>query len=224
MNLNAVILFGPPASGKGTQAKFLCEEHKLTHLSTGDILRSAVAAGSDLGKKVKSIMDEGGLVSDEIICALVEDRLHELVKQEKQVLFDGFPRTIKQAKELDRILAGMDVWNPPIVFSLTAKEKTVVQRITGRRSCPDCGAVYHIQFSPPKTEGICDSDNAELQSRPDDVEEVVRARFQNYLNETEPVLGYFQEVGHQIMEIDGELSVGEVTNAINNLMGAGHVR
>lgn len=186
MNL---ILFGPPGAGKGTQAQFLVERYHLPQISTGDMLRSAVKAGTPLGLKAQEIMQHGGLVSDEIVLGIVSDRLRENDCNSGFVL-DGFPRTIPQAIALDDILqkAGRSI---DCVLSLEVDTDEIVKRLSGRRSCSVCGKGYHLIFDPPVHEGVCSTCNATLEQRADDREETVRNRLSVYEVQTAPLKNYY---------------------------------
>ncbi|MFA5785730.1 MAG: adenylate kinase [Actinomycetota bacterium] len=184
-----LVLLGPPGSGKGTQAKKLAEHFGVPHISTGDILRENVKRGTDLGAQAKQYMDAGKLVPDELVVAIVVDRLARGDAAEG-FLLDGFPRTVAQAEALETQLAasasGLDV-----VLELRIPDELIVPRMSGRRSCPACGAVYHVTGNPPKTAGICDNDGKELVQRVDDAEETVRDRLAVYAAQTAPLLDWY---------------------------------
>lgn len=203
-----VVLMGPPGAGKGTQAKRLVERFGMTHLSSGDILRAERASGSELGEKLKSYMDSGELVPDEIV---VEIMAGAIAKQDadKGVLLDGFPRTVAQAEALDEQLERLGLALEAVLV-IEADESLLVERITGRRSCPDCGRVYHIKNIPPAKEGVCDACEAELLQRDDDTEEVVRRRLSAYRSQTEPVIEYYAADGRKIIRLDGGAPLEEV--------------
>jgi adenylate kinase len=196
-----VILLGAPGAGKGTQCKFIVERYGLLHLSSGDILRRHWAEGTELGKKAQTYMDAGELVPDDLI---IEMMIGEIARAPKEgFVLDGFPRTVNQAKKLDDALAARGE-TIDAIFNLEVDEKTVVQRITGRRSCPKCGAVYHIENQKPEVEGICDNCGTELVQRPDDTEEVVKNRLKNYYDQTEPLVGYYQsKLGFKAFRANG---------------------
>ncbi len=184
-----VVLLGAPGAGKGTHCKRIVTRYGLLHLSSGDILRRERAEGTALGKKAQSYMDAGTLVPDDLIVEMMSKAIQGAPK--RGYVLDGFPRTVKQAEALDRALAksksGIDV-----VVNLQVDDSVVVERITGRRSCPKCGAVYHVKNMPPKREGICDHDGAALVQRPDDTAEVVKNRLATYYEQTEPVVEYYK--------------------------------
>ena len=205
-------LLGPPGAGKGTQAAFLEERYGVVHIATGDILREARAAGTPLGLLAKEYMDRGELVPDEVVIGLVRERLQQADVREKGFLLDGFPRTVPQAEALDRLLAEL---GQPLqaVLRLRVDPELLTRRLTLRRSCPACGAVYHLENRPPKVEGRCDACGGELVQRPDDAEETVRNRLAVYERQTAPLVSYYRERG-LLREIEGERSIEEVRRAI----------
>ncbi|MEM0332058.1 MAG: adenylate kinase [Archaeoglobaceae archaeon] len=207
MNL---ILLGAPGAGKGTQAKRLAEKYKIAHISTGDMLRDAVARGSDLGKKAKEYMDRGELVPDDIVIGIVKERLKEEDCRNGFIL-DGFPRTLKQAEALDKILLelGKEI---DAVINIFVPEDEVVKRIAYRRSCRRCGAVYNLIYDPPKVD-VCDKCGGDLYQRDDDKEEVVRERYRVYRNRTEPLIEYYRKRG-KIIDVNGTRSIEDVFNEI----------
>jgi adenylate kinase len=183
-----IVLLGAPGAGKGTHCKRIADRYGVLHLSSGDILRRERAAGTELGKKAQSFMDAGALVPDDLIVEMMSRAMKD---SSAGFVLDGFPRTVNQAEVLDKALAaqgsGIDV-----VMNLLVDDRIVVERITGRRSCPTCGAVYHVKNMPPKVDGICDKDGTRLVQRPDDTEEVVRNRLETYYRQTEPVVDYYK--------------------------------
>jgi len=187
-----VVLLGAPGAGKGTQCKSIVARYDLLHLSSGDILRQERAEGSKLGKKAQAYMDSGALVPDEIIIKMMAKAIRKAPVA--GFILDGFPRTVKQAVELDKALAasGQKI---DAVLNLEIDDHVVTRRITGRRSCPECGAVYHIENLKPKTEGICDNDGTELIQRSDDTEEVLANRLETYHQQTEPLVEYYKKKG-----------------------------
>ena len=197
MNL---ILLGPPGAGKGTQAKMLAQEYRIPHISTGDMFRDHKARGTPIGKKVQSIMDAGGLVTDEITNEMVKDRLGS-ADVAKGFVLDGYPRTAAQAQYLDLLLhsLGRSITR---CLSYVAVEEVLVARMSGRRSCPKCGAVYHVTQNPPKVDGFCDRDDAGLVQREDDKPETVRRRLHEYAAKTEPLLRFYRD-RHLLTEIEG---------------------
>lgn len=188
-----LILLGPPGAGKGTQAKLLVEKYAVPQLSTGDMLRKAVAAGTPLGREAKAVMDAGKLVGDQIVIGIIEDVLNGAGVQNGFIL-DGFPRTVPQAEALDRLLEGHGK-KLDRVIALDVPESLVVERISGRRSCPSCGAVYHIHNAPSKVDGVCNKCGAALVQRPDDAEDKVRERLVAYARDTAPLRDYYGKRG-----------------------------
>ncbi|RKY25510.1 MAG: adenylate kinase [Planctomycetota bacterium] len=206
-----VVLLGAPGAGKGTQCKRIVEKYGLLHLSSGDILRQERAEGTELGRKAQSYMDSGALVPDEIIVEMMTAAITRA--PQAGFILDGFPRTVNQAIELDKALArsgqGIDA-----VLNLKIDDRLVAQRITGRRSCPECGAVYHIENLKPKVEGICDNDGAKLIQRPDDSPEVVSNRLETYHRQTEPVLDYYKSNGTVCYDISADSGADEITDLL----------
>ena len=211
-----IILLSPPGAGKGTQAQRLVEHHGMRQLSTGDMLRETRKADTDLGRKVADIMDSGGLVSDEIVSAMIDAKLSDM-GPEVGAIFDGYPRTAAQADQLDEILArhGRKLDH---VIELEVDEDALVERITGRFTCANCGEGYHDVFKQPKQEGVCDKcGSTEFKRRPDDNEETVRTRMQEYRGKTAPILpGY--EARDIVTRVDGMASIEDVTQAIDAIL------
>lgn len=195
-----LILLGPPGAGKGTQAKLLASTLAVPHISTGDMFRDHKARGSAIGRRVQAIMDAGGLVTDDITNAMVEERLARPDVAQGCIL-DGYPRTVGQAEHLDGLLARLGRTVGKAV-SYEVSEDALVERIGGRRSCPACGAVYHVTQNPPKQAGACDKDGAALVQREDDRPEKVRTRMQEYAAKTAPLKAYYARRG-QVVELDG---------------------
>jgi adenylate kinase len=187
-----IVLLGAPGAGKGTQCKKIVDRFGLLHLSSGDILRQNRAEGTDLGKKAQQYMDEGVLVPDGLIIEMMGKAIDGA--PESGFVLDGFPRTVNQAEKLDKYLKEHDCTIDKVV-ELVVPDDLVVDRITGRRSCPVCGAVYHIENMKPAVAGKCDNDGAELVGRPDDTCEVVQNRLDTYHEMTEPVKGYYSQAG-----------------------------
>ena len=185
-----IVLLGAPGAGKGTQCKYIVEKYGLMHLSSGDILRRHRANGTDLGKKAQSYMDSGALVPDDIIIDMMIDEISRAPKG--GYVLDGFPRTVKQAGDLDKALKKRKE-KIDAVLNLQVNEDIIVRRITGRRICPKCAAVYHIENLKPKIEGKCDKDNTSLIQRPDDTVEVVKNRLKNYNELTAPLVDYYKK-------------------------------
>lgn len=204
---------GPPGAGKGTQAKRLAEKFALRHLSSGDILRAEKASGSELGKQLSQYMDAGKLVPDETVVGVMAKAL-TADSGDAGVLLDGFPRTVVQAEALDRQLAAAGKPLDAIVV-IAVPDAEIVERITGRWSCPDCGKVFHTKFLPSKRQGVCDACGAKLTQRSDDTEKVVRQRLDAYNRQTEPVIEYYRGQRHRdVLEVNGSASPDEVTAAL----------
>ncbi len=205
-----LILLGAPGAGKGTQAKMLVDKLGIPQISTGDMLRAARKSGSDLGKKVSKIMDEGGLVSDDIVLALVKERLSQADAADGAI-FDGYPRTVAQAEALGQ-LAQIDH-----VLSIDVPEADLSARLTGRRTCKACGAMYHLMFKPSKTEGVCDKCGGETYQRQDDNEESIKNRLSVYHSSTAPLIRYYSE-RNVLREINGVGSMSDITSRIEQAM------
>ncbi|GBC89187.1 MAG: adenylate kinase [Hydrogenobacter thermophilus] len=199
-----LVFLGPPGAGKGTQAKMLSEELGFKHISTGDMLREAVKNATPLGLKAKEYMDRGDLVPDDLVIAMVE----QVVLKEKKVILDGFPRTIAQATSLDSMLKkhGREV-NKVILFEID--DEVIVDRLTGRRICPNCGAVYHLKFSPPKEDQICDICGTKLIQRQDDTEEVIRRRLEVYRRQTAELIDFYKRQ-NKLISLDAQKSIEEL--------------
>jgi adenylate kinase len=209
MNL---ILLGPPGAGKGTQAKTIAAKFGLIQLSTGDMLRAAVEAGSPIGRKAKAIMDRGELVSDAIVIEIISARL-DGADCKAGVIFDGFPRTLAQASALDRVLKRKKL-KLDAVIELKVNDDQLVARLAGRFTCATCGAGYHDRFRPPKTPGTCDvCGGKEFLRRPDDTAETVGRRLMVYYRDTSPLIGYYYCKGN-LRSVDGMGSVEDVAAAI----------
>ncbi|MDQ7038799.1 MAG: adenylate kinase [Aquificota bacterium] len=201
MNL---VFLGPPGAGKGTQAKKLAEEKGYIHISTGDLLREAVRKGTPLGKKAREYMERGELVPDDLMVALIE----EVFPEGGGVILDGFPRTIPQARALDEMLDKKGaVLDLAVLFDLP--DEVVVERLSGRRSCPNCGAVYHMKYNPPKEDEMCDRCGVKLIQREDDREEVIRERLRVYRTRTAPLVDYYRDKGI-LITLDASGQIEEV--------------
>jgi adenylate kinase len=213
-----VILLGPPGAGKGTQAKRLEKRHNLIQLSTGDMLRAAVASGSELGRKAKSVMDAGHLVPDDLMIAMIADRIGQ-ADYANGFILDGFPRTTPQAEALDRMLAAKGL-QLQAVIEMKVDEEVLVDRITGRYTCARCGAGYHDRYQKPKMAGVCDNcGGTEFKRRADDTEETVRTRLAAYHAQTAPILPYYRGRG-VLQAVDGMASIDEVTRQIEGVLAA----
>lgn len=213
-----LILLGPPGAGKGTQAQRLVEKHGIPQLSTGDMLRAAVAAGTEVGLRAKAVMDAGKLVSDDIVNAIVSERLDQPDCQQGFIL-DGYPRTLAQADAVGAMLEAKDM---PLsaVIEMQVDDDVLVDRIAGRYTCANCGAGYHDVNLKPAREGVCDKcGSTEFKRRKDDNPETVRTRLQAYYKETAPLLGYYYAKG-LIRPVDGMAEIDEVTAQIDNLLAS----
>ncbi|PWG02839.1 adenylate kinase [Sphingosinicella humi] len=214
-----IILLGPPGAGKGTQASRLEAERGMVQLSTGDMLRAAVAAKSEVGLKAKAVMDAGDLVSDEIVTGILSERLdHDDVR--KGFILDGYPRTVAQAESLERLLTqkGMALDH---VIELVVDEDALIDRITGRFSCASCGTGYHERYKRPLVEGVCDvCGSREFKRRPDDNEETVRNRLAEYRAKTAPILPHYEAKG-LVRRADGMAPIAEVNDAIEAILDGG---
>jgi adenylate kinase len=213
----ALIFLGPPGAGKGTQAKRIAKELGVPHLSTGDMLREAVTNGTALGKQAKPIMDRGDLVPDSIVLGMVEERLKRQDCAEG-FIFDGFPRTLPQAEQLDQILHRSGFGSPLVIEFMVAAD-TLIKRVSGRWTCTVGGETYNIHDRPPKVAGICDVDGGKLVQRDDDRPEIVKERFAAYERQTKPLSEYYRTHG-VLKAIDGAQSVDAVTKALNEILGA----
>ena len=218
----AVIFLGPPGSGKGTQAKELAKAYGIPHLSTGDMLREHVSKGTTLGSKAKPIMGRGELVPDSLVLKMVAERI-ERPDCSHGFVFDGFPRTVTQAKYLGELLKQHGFYQP-FVLHLVIGSSVLLRRLTGRRTCKVCGEIYNIYDRPPKVEGICDKDGGELLQRPDDREDVIRERLHAYEKRTAPLVQYYRRLGF-LQDIDAGKSFEEVKQQIfESLEGIGGTR
>jgi len=208
-------ILGPPGAGKGTQAKRIAREYGLEHLSTGELLRTAIGEGTALGRRVEPYVTSGRLVPDELVSGVVAEFL-ESREDGRGYILDGFPRTLAQAEALER-MAEEERRSLDRAIHLTLADEAALERITGRRVCPKCGREYHVRFRPPKEGGRCDDDGAPLVQRADDREEAVRERLAAYHRQVEPVLGYYRERG-LLSEVDGSGSVDAVFERIRGIL------
>lgn len=209
-----IVLLGPPGAGKGTQGVVLSRSYNIAHISTGDILREALKKGTVLGKKAKSYMDKGELVPDEVVTGIVVERLAR-EDTRKGFILDGFPRTLKQAEDLDKelkdISSGIDM-----VLYFAIPEAIAIERLTGRRVCRKCAANYHIKNIPPKKEGICDKCGRELFQRPDDTIETVKNRLKVYEGQTHPLIEYYTKKGI-LKKVSGALDVNDLFKVLSQI-------
>ncbi|HWR37738.1 MAG TPA: adenylate kinase [Clostridia bacterium] len=225
-NVGPVILFGAPGAGKGTQAKNIAAVYGIPQISTGDILRANVAQSTALGREAKEIMARGELVPDSLVCAMVSERLTH-ADCARGFILDGFPRTVPQAEWLDAELEGK-VFDkeharamPPIVIQIKVEYNSLLQRLTGRRSCPACGRIYNVHLQPPRVADICDVDGSKLVTRHDDCEDVISGRLKEYESQTLPVAEYYRK-RKRLIEVDGDQSVEIVTKEALKAIEHGH--
>lgn len=205
-----IIFIGPPGSGKGTQAKRLAGRYGIPHISTGDMLREAVADGTPLGAEAAPIMAAGGLVPDDLMIGIINDRMAKPDAQ-KGFILDGFPRTLVQAEKLDNIVGNGK--EPLRVLQLLVPDDAIVRRIALRRTCAQCGAIYHLENNPPANDSVCDRCGAEVIARPDDTEEAVRKRLDSFHRQTMPVATYYKTKS-MLREVDGVGPLDEVFERI----------
>lgn len=210
MTSKRLIFLGPPGAGKGTQASRIADEFGIPQVSTGDLLRAARKAGTELGKQAQSFMDAGALVPDDLVLKLVEERLAEPDAAEGYIL-DGFPRNEAQAKALDD--RGIEIER---VVSLVVAREVLVSRLTGRRVCKACGSTYHVEFSPTEVDGVCDKCGGETYQRKDDSEDVISNRLTVYEEQTAPLIAYYEATG-KLTTLDG---VGELSDVYQRVVGA----
>ncbi len=215
--VGAVILFGPPGAGKGTQARRIGQRMGIPHISTGDMIRSQVESSAPMSQQAKAIMALGNLVPDEWVNQMVETRLQAPDCQRGFVL-DGYPRTGPQAQALEKLLSRNGARMTVITMAVDYNE--ITRRTTGRRLCPACGTIYNVFAKPPRVENVCDNDGTPLQIRLDDREEVIRERVQAYEKETRPVLEYFRARGQQIHEVNGSRGTDEITAELARILDA----
>ena len=211
-----IILLGAPGSGKGTQAKLIATRKGIPHISTGDMLREAVRSGTELGRKAEPIMKAGALVPDDLMVGIIGERLEKEDASRGYVL-DGFPRTVVQAEKLERLMMAGNGKGETHVVHLLVPDEVIVQRIAARRSCPACGAVFHLENAPPAVADVCDACGASLLARADDTEESVRKRLEAFHRQTMPVVKYYEAKGW-LREVDGLGSVDEVFERIDETL------
>lgn len=198
---------GLPGAGKGTQAEKIVEKYNIPHISTGDMFRLAIKEGTDLGKKAKAFMDQGDLVPDEVTIGIVKERLSK-DDCENGFLLDGFPRTVPQAEGLQALLAELNK-TVDKVLHVDVPVNDLMDRLTGRRICPTCGATYHVMYNPPAKEGICDKDGSSLTQREDDKKETVKKRLEVNIQQTQPLLDFYQDKGY-LVSINGDQAIDQV--------------
>lgn len=206
-----LVILGPPGAGKGTQAEYIVKRYNIPHISTGDIFRENIKNNTELGKEAKSYMDKGLLVPDDLVIALVEDRLNKDDAKEG-FLLDGFPRTVAQAVSLDSILDKNDEKLTKVI-NISVDPEILIERAVGRRVCKTCGMTYHVKFNPPKEEGICDKDGTKLIQRDDDTEETVKTRISVYFDQTAPLIDYYR-AQNLLIDIDGAKDIDKVFDDI----------
>lgn len=211
-----LILLGPPGAGKGTQAQRIVEKHGIPQLSTGDMLRAAVSAGTEVGKRAKAVMDAGKLVSDDIVIAIVAERI-DAPDCAKGFILDGFPRTLVQADATEAMLSGKNL-DLSGVIEIRVDDEILADRIAGRYTCANCGAGYHDENLKPKVEGVCDKcGSTHFKRRPDDNRDTVRTRLQAYYKETSPLIGYYHAKG-KLHSVDGMGEIDAVTGEIEAIL------
>ena len=210
--IGPIILLGAPGAGKGTQAKLIAQRYGIPQISTGDILRDNVARNTELGKQVKALIGHGVLISDQLVCGMVADRLGQK-DCERGFILDGFPRTVPQMEWLSQYLTSRSFGGhqiPPVVINIKVGYNQLLQRLTGRRSCPACGRIYNVYFQPPCVVEVCDVDGTPLIQRKDDKQEVISERLKEYERQTLPLVDYYRAQG-RLYEINGELPADQVT-------------
>ncbi|MBZ4663311.1 MAG: adenylate kinase [Caloramator sp.] len=212
-----IVLLGPPGAGKGTQAKLIVQKYNIPHISTGDIFRKNIKEMTPLGIKAKEYIDKGQLVPDELTVEIVKDRIKE-DDCKNGFLLDGFPRTVAQADALNDVLADLGT-KLDYVINIKVDENNLIERLSGRRVCPKCGASFHVVFNPPKVEGVCDYCGAEVVQRADDSEETVKNRLSVYNKQTQPLIDYYTKNG-LIKNINGEQDINDVFEEICNVLGS----
>jgi len=212
-----IIMLGPPGAGKGTQAKMMVEKFGIPQISTGDMLRAAVKEGTELGRRAKEYMDRGELVPDEVVIGIVKERLAQ-PDCNKGFILDGFPRTIPQAEALDKVLGELGK-KIEYVINIVVPQKDLLTRLTGRRTCRKCGAMYHVLFNPPKKEGVCDKCGGELYQRDDDKEDTIIQRLKVYEDQTAPLIEYYRGKG-VLYDVDGTGPIQGIFQQILKILGA----
>jgi adenylate kinase len=206
-----LILLGAPGAGKGTQAEMICQTLSIPQISTGNIIRAQIKSGTQLGMRVKALVESGALVPDELVIELLKDRISQPDCANGFVL-DGFPRTIPQAEALEKICA-IDA-----VLEIYVADEKIISRMSGRRTCPACGASFHVEYNPPEKEGVCDSCGAQLILRPDDDPKVVASRLQVYHDQTEPLIGFYKSRG-LLKTVEGQEELADTTRLVKEALG-----
>ncbi len=210
-----VIVLGPPGSGKGTRARLIGQIFKIPIIVMGDILREAVSGGGEAGRRAKAYMDRGELVPDDVVIGLLEERLRGL-NLERGFVLDGFPRNLRQAEALEELLSSEGV-EIDLVLNVVAGEDAILERLSLRRSCPHCGAIYHLKDKPPLRDEVCDECGSKLMQREDDREEVIRHRIKIYYRETKPVLDEYIKK-NKVIEMSGELRIDNIEEELNKIL------
>ena len=203
-----IVFMGPPGSGKGTQAQILAQKLKIPQISSGDLLREAVANTTEIGKKAKTYMEKGELVPDSIVIELMEER----IQNENEYILDGFPRNLNQAEQLDNVLSRLELPLTYVVYIDVPLDR-LIERLSGRLTCRKCNAIYHKTYNPPTREGVCDACGGELYQRSDDTESAITQRFETYTRQTEPLINYYQEKGI-LTVIDGTRTIEEIAASV----------
>lgn len=207
---------GPPGSGKGTRAKIIGKMYDLPVITTGDMLREAVSEGTELGKQAEGYMKKGELVRDDIVIGIVEKRMGKS-DLDRGFILDGFPRSVRQAEALDRILNKLETMIDTVLY-IEAKPETILERLSLRRSCSNCGAIYHLMYKPPENEGACNECGGELFHRDDDREEIILHRFEVYEKQTYPILERYENRG-KVQRMDGEINIEEISDEVERILG-----
>lgn len=207
---------GPPGSGKGTRAKIIGKMYDIPVITTGDMLREAVSEGTELGKQADGYMKKGELVRDDIVIGIVEERMGKS-DLDRGFILDGFPRSVRQAEALDRILNKLETMIDTVLY-IDAKPETILERLSLRRSCSNCGAIYHLKYKPPENEGACNECDGELFHRDDDREEIILHRFEVYEKQTYPILERYEN-RRKVKKMDGEIKIEEISDEVERILG-----